>query len=75
MSATNTVLLAAAGGLAVGFVLASVLVNPSDCCVRVAAGVREEVGDQLGAGAVAVGDALHLWGYTPGLLALFGVDP
>lgn len=62
-------------GVGLGLVAARFLIAPSDCCVRVAAGVRAEVGTQLGAGAVAVGDALGLWGYTPGLLAVFGVKP
>lgn len=62
-------------GLGLGLVAARALIQPSDCCVRVAAGVRERVGDELGAGAVAVGDALGVWQYTPGLLSLFGVAP
>lgn len=67
--------LAFTAGLALGFVAARYLIQPSDCCVRVAAGVRDRVGEELGAGAVAVGDALGLWRFTPGLLAVFGVDP
>lgn len=67
--------LAFALGAGVGLFAARFLMQPSDCCVRVAAGVRAEVGDKLGAGAVAVGDALGIWQYTPGLLAVFGVEP
>jgi hypothetical protein len=62
-------------GVGLGVVAARYLIAPSDCCTRVAAGVREVVGEELGAGAVAVGDALGVWEYTPGLLALFKVKP
>ncbi len=65
--------LAGLGGLALGLVVASYLREPSSCCARVAGGVRDEVGDTLGATAQGIGDALGIWGYTPGLLDLFGV--
>ncbi len=62
-------------GVGVGAGVAGLLIKPSDCCVRVAAGVRTEVGSKLGSGAVAVGDAVGLWKYTPGLLSFLGVKP
>jgi hypothetical protein len=60
-------------GLGVGLVAAGMLINPSDCCNRVAGAVRDKVGSELGAGAQSVFDALGLAKYTPGLLNLFGV--
>jgi len=68
------VLVFALGAIA-GGVLAGMLIAPSDCCVRVAAGVREKVGDQLGPTAQAAGDLLGFWKYTPGLLTALGVAP
>lgn len=61
-------------GVGVGFVVASLLSNPSSCCKRVAAGVRDEVQEKLGGTAVAIGDALGIWQFTPGLLDVFGVS-
>lgn len=61
-------------GVGVGFVLASLLSNPSSCCKRVASGVRDRVQSELGGTAVAIGDALGLWQFTPGLLDVFGVS-
>ena len=60
-------------GLGVGFFVANLLIEPSDCCARVAAGVRERVGDELGPGAQTLGDLFGIWNKTPGLLSLFGV--
>lgn len=60
-------------GVGVGLLAARVLMRPSDCCARVAAGVRAEVGAELGETAQQIGDVLGIWGYTPGLLTLFGV--
>lgn len=60
-------------GVGVGVVAARLLMEPSSCCARVADGVRDEVGDQLGGGAQAVGDLFGFWRFTPGLLDLFGV--
>ena len=62
-------------GVALGLVAARALMQPSDCCVRVAAGVRDRVKTELGDTAAAVGDALGVWQFTPGLLALFHVEP
>ncbi len=63
-----------AAGIAVGFVAARFLTAPGTCCDRVEAAVRDKVGAKLGSTVVAVGDALDIWGYTPGLLDLFGVS-
>jgi hypothetical protein len=68
------VLVFALGAIA-GGVIAGMLIKPSDCCVRVAAGIRTEVGDQLGPAAVAVGDVVGFWKYGPGLLTALGVEP
>lgn len=64
-----------AAGVGLGLVAARLLIEPSNCCTRVSAAVRERVGDELGSGAQAVGDLLGVWDYTPGLLNLFGVAP
>ncbi len=60
-------------GLGIGLVAAGFLIAPGDCCNRVADGVRDKIGSELGAGAQSVFDALGLAKYTPGLLNLFGV--
>lgn len=60
-------------GVVGGGVVAGMLMKSSSCCLRVGAGVRDEVGSKLGAGAQSIGDALDLWKYAPGLLDLFGV--
>jgi hypothetical protein len=60
-------------GFGLGLVAASFLIAPSDCCDRVAGGVRDKVGGALGAGVQQLGDELGLWKYTPGLLSFFGV--
>lgn len=78
MKPTTAVLLGAAGGIAVGFVLASYLVNSSSCCNVVAAGVRDKaasLGGSLGAGAVAFGDATGLWKPLAGIVSVLGVTP
>lgn len=62
-------------GVGLGLVAAKLLIQPSDCCVRVAAGVRERVGTELGGTAQAIGDVFGVWGYTPGLLSMLGVAP
>lgn len=62
------------GGIGAGFLLASLLANPSSCCKRVASGVRDRVQSELGGTAVAIGDALGIWQFTPGLLDVFGVS-
>jgi len=61
-------------GLAGGLVLSKFLLAPGTCCDRVAAGVRDRVGEELGVGAQAAGDLLGIWDHTPGLLDLFGVE-
>lgn len=61
-------------GVGLGLVAARFLFAPGNCCDRVANGVRDRVGEELGAGAVAVGDVLGIWKYTPGLLNTFGVE-
>jgi len=66
--------LAFALGTAIGLVAARFLIASGSCCNRVANGVRDRVGEELGEGAQAVGDVLGVWPYTPGLLDLFGVD-
>lgn len=66
------VLGAVAGGL-LGALAVRLLTEPSDCCHRVAMGVRAEVGEALGPAAQGVGDFLGLWRVTPGLLSFFGV--
>lgn len=65
--------LALVAGVAIGLVAAKFLIDSPSCCQRVALGVRDKVGEELGAGAQAVGDAVGFWGYAPGLLDLFGV--
>lgn len=60
-------------GVGAGMLAARLLIKPSDCCARVAAGVRDRVGDELGSTAQTVGDVLGVWSYTPGLLSLLGV--
>jgi hypothetical protein len=62
-------------GLAAGGIVAGLLITPSDCCARVAAGVRDRVGTALGGTAQSIGDALGIWQYTPGLLKALGVQP
>jgi hypothetical protein len=62
-------------GVAVGAIAAGFMLRPSDCCVRVAAGVRTRVGTDLGPTAQALGDLFGVWKYTPGLLTAFGVEP
>lgn len=62
-------------GVALGGFVAGILIQPSDCCVRVAAGVRERVGDELGPVAQAVGDLFGVWKYAPGALTALGVEP
>jgi hypothetical protein len=61
-------------GALAGLAVAGLLMAPSSCCARVAAGVRSEVEEKLGGNVVAVGDALGVWKYTPGLLDVAGVD-
>lgn len=61
-------------GLAIGLAAASLLLEPSDCCHRVAMGVREVVGEKLGHTAQAIGDAIGFWDYAPGILTALGVD-
>jgi len=65
----NAVVWFAVGG-ALGFVLASFLISPSSSDRLVAQGAREKVVDRYGEGAAAIGDALNLWQYTPGLAGL-----
>ncbi len=60
-------------GTVAGYALASLLIRPTDCCARVSAGVRTEVQDKLGSGAVLVGDALNIWPTAPGWLSFLGV--
>ena len=60
-------------GVAVGLLAARFLIAPDDCCVRVAAGVRERVGTELGSTAQAIGDVLGVWPYAPGVLKTLGV--
>jgi hypothetical protein len=65
--------LAFIGGIAVGVVL-TLQIRPgveSSCCARVARAVRDKA-----AGCPAcqsLGDALDIWGHTPGLLDQFGL--
>lgn len=63
-----------AAGFAVGFLFALRGRQSSSCCARVEAAVREKVGDKLGGTAQAIGDLVG-WGWTPGALDFFGVDP
>ena len=60
-------------GAAAGLVAARFLINPSSCCSRVSAGVKEKVSDKLGGTTANVLDDLGLFDYAPGLLDLFGV--
>lgn len=60
-------------GVAVGLAASKYLMAPGNCCDRVAAGVRDRVGEKLGGAAVAVGDFLGVWDHTPGLLNIAGV--
>lgn len=60
-------------GVAIGLLAANLLIDSPSCCARVAAGVRERVGTELGPWAQAAGDVTGLWKFTPGLLDLFGV--
>jgi hypothetical protein len=62
-------------GIGAGMLIASFLITPNDCCVRVAAGVRDRVGSELGSTAQTIGDLFGVWQYTPGLLKAFGVAP
>ncbi len=66
--------LALVAGVALGFVAAKLLIEPSSCCRRVAGAVRERVDTELGSEAAAVGDLLGAWDFAPGLLDFFGVE-
>ena len=68
----NSTLAFVLGG-ALGLVAARFLIDSSSCCNRVAQGVRDRVGEELGGAAQGIGDLLGVWPYTPGLLDLFGV--
>jgi len=57
-------------GAALGFVAASFFISPGSSDRLVAQGVREKVVSNYGEGAAAIGDALNLWQYTPGLAGL-----
>lgn len=48
--------------------------SESACCARIAAKVRDKVGEKLGADAQAVGDVLNLWGLVPGVVDGLGVQ-
>ena len=61
-------------GGAIGLLAARILIKSDSCCNRVADGVRDRVGEELGGWAQTVGDVLGVWPYTPGLLDFFGVD-
>lgn len=60
-------------GVVGGYVLAQLLIQPSNCCDRVAGAVREKVVDNLGPLGGDVFDVLGLRKVSPGLLNLFGV--
>lgn len=60
-------------GAVLGGVLVRVLAEPSSCCARVSAAVRDRATAALGGWIGPVGDALGLWHIAPGLLdLLFG---
>lgn len=58
------------GGIAIGFVVAKFLISPGSSDRLVAQGVRDKVQSNLGGGAVAVGDALGIWQFTPGVAGM-----
>jgi len=62
------------GGVVLGYLLARVLREPSSAAKRVAAGVRDRVGSELGPGAQFLGDLIG-WDWTPGALDFLGVQP
>lgn len=68
MSAALWLLVGAAGG----FAAAAWLLDPGTCCATVAGGVRDRVGSTLGPWAVALGDQLGLWRFTPALAGSIG---
>ncbi len=61
-------------GVLAGIAVASLLVEPSDCCARVSRAVEEKVADNLGTGVAKVVGATGLYKIAPGLLNLFGVS-
>ncbi len=62
---------AALVGIGVGLALGAMLIEPSSCCKRVSAGVRDELRSKLGAPGAVLGAVLAP--FSPGLLDLFGV--
>lgn len=58
------------GGVVIGFVVAKFLITPGSSDRLVAQGVRDKVQSNLGSGATAVGDALGIWTFTPGVAGL-----
>lgn len=62
-------------GVALGFVVARLLLQPSSCNAYVANAVRTKVGTALGSGAQEVGDALGLWPFASGVVTTLGVQP
>jgi hypothetical protein len=72
------VTLALVAGFAVGFAIASRLrpANESSCCVRVAAGARDKVGEAcgiLGPVCQSLGDTLGIWRHAPSILDRWGL--
>lgn len=62
-------------GVGLGFAVAQVLLQPSDCNAYVAQAVRAKVGNTLGTTAQGIGDAFGLWPFLSGAVVQFGVQP
>ena len=60
-------------GAAAGLIVARFLMEPSSCCQRVSAGVKDKVSGALGSTTANVLDDLGVYDYAPGLLDIFGV--
>lgn len=55
-------------GMAAGFLLATWLRAPSNCCKTLAQEVRSKVAREYGEGLAGVGDLFGVWDWTPGLV-------
>lgn len=55
-------------GVTLGFLLATRLRAPSDCCHTVAQLVRGKVASEYGDGIAGLGDLFGVWDWTPGLV-------
>jgi hypothetical protein len=69
------VALALAAGVAVGLALAFRIrpTSKESCCVRVAQGVRDRVGEKCGPVCQSIGDALGIWPSAPDILDQWGL--